>query len=276
MNVSQQRSIFAFQKLGRQVCRLSDKPTPERVHRFRTLSRRVEAVLIGLVSEPAGNDKKLLLVLRRLRKKAGKVRDLDVQILALRNLRVPQDRARKAELLQALCTERQKRERRLASVFDKKTIRELERRLKRASKQFPSEADPLQCAISLLEQLTRDPSPIGESTLHRYRVLGKRVRYLAEQCPDAPQAREIVSRFTRVQDAIGDWHDWLKLSEKASQFFQDAPGSGLLSTLRAITRNKFLQAADALARARSERVSPVEGKKSSRPAPPLRAHSASA
>jgi len=262
MDVSRDRHALAFQKLSRQLSKLSEHPKPEYVHRFRTLSRRVEALLEGLIAKPGGNDKKLLVLLARLRKKAGKVRDLDVQISTLRNLRVPQDRARKTEMLQALCDERQKREARLVSAFDEDTLRELGKRLKRASKALPLDRDPLEPALRQLRDLTRDPSPVTEATLHRYRILGKRVRYLAEQRPDSPHAREIVSSLKQVQDAIGDWHDWLKLTEKVTKFFEDAPISGLLSTLRAITRNKFLQAVDVLTRARDQFSTPTGRRKS--------------
>lgn len=251
MHVPRDRQALAFHKLSRQLARLSDKPKPESVHRFRTLSRRVEALVEGLIAEPVGNNKKLLDLLARLRKKAGRVRDLDVQISTLRNLRIPQDRSRKAELLQMLCAERQKRETRLASAFNDGALHEVTKRLRRAAKSLPA-SDPLAPAVRQLRALTQEPTPITEAMLHRYRILGKRVRYLAEQCPDDPQAREIVSRLKQVQDAIGDWHDWLKLTEKASKFFGDVPASGLLSTLRAITRNKFLQAVDILTRARTE------------------------
>lgn len=257
MAASRDRTALAFRKLDRQLARLSDRPKPESVHRFRTLSRRVEAILEGFSSKPGGSDKKLLALLARLRRKAGKLRDLDVQIAILRNLRIPQDRSRKAELLQALCSRRQKREIRLASAFDGKTIRELSKRLKRASKSLPSGSDSLAPAIRQLRALIQEPAPITEATLHRYRVMGKRVRYLAEQSPENPEAREIVARLKRVQDAIGDWHDWLKLNEKAGKFFADAQGSGLLSTLRTITRSKFLQAVDIVMRSRAELASPL-------------------
>lgn len=274
MNVSRDRTALAFHKLSRQISKLSEKPRPNSVHRFRTLSRRVEALLEGLIADPSRNDRKLLALLARLRKKAGRVRDLDVQVSMLRSLRIPQDRARKTELIKALCDERQKREARLASAFDDHTLRELGKRLKRAAKGLPLAGDPLQPALRQLEDLTRDPSPITEATLHRYRILGKRVRYLAEQRPDNPEACEIVSRLKQVQDAIGDWHDWLKLTEKANEFFESAPNSGLLSTLRAISRNKFLQAVDVLTRARVKFSSPAEGRKPSRTAGAVSARSA--
>lgn len=266
MNVPRDRRALSFHKLRYQIARLPDKPRPESVHRFRTLSRRVEALLEGLIAEPAGNDKKLLALLGRLRKKAGKVRDLDVQVSILRNLRIPQDRVRKTELIQALCAERQKREARLASAFDNQTLHELAKRLKRAAKALPTGSDPLAPAVHQLQALTRDAAPITEATLHRYRILGKRVRYLAEQCPDDPQACEIVARLKRVQDAIGDWHDWLKLTAKTTRFLENDHGSGLLSTLRAVTRNKFLQAVDILTQTRTE-LSPAV-RKTAKPALP--------
>jgi len=274
MNLSRDRAALTFHKLSRQISRFSQKPKPEYVHRFRTLSRRVEALLEGLVPDPAGNDKKLLVLLSRLRKKAGKVRDLDVQISLLRALRIPQDRARKAELIQALCDQRQKREARLAAAFDQPTLRELGKRLKRAARALPLDHDPLEPALWQLRNLTRDPSPITEATLHRYRILGKRVRYLAEQSPDNAQACEIVARLKQVQDAIGDWHDWLKLTEKANKFFENAPNSGLLSTLRAISRNKFLQAVDVLTRARAHFSLPPQARKPATTAGAVRARSA--
>src|SRR5581483_12002571 len=274
MNEPRDRNALAFRKLSRQVTKLAGKPKPEYVHKFRTLSRRVEALLEGLAPHPSGNDKKLLALLARLRKKAGKLRDLDVQISTLRNLRIPEDRARKAELLQALCAERLERETRLASAFDAKALRELGKRLGRASKRLPPDADPLRPALRQLEDLTRDPSPITEATLHQYRILGKRVRYLAELCPENPRACEIAAELKQVQDAIGDWHDLLKLTEKAGRFFASAPQSGLLSTLRAITRNKFLQAVDVLSRARAQFSSRVETRKPSRPSGPMKARSA--
>ena len=65
--------------------------TPENVHKFRTSSRRVEVLVADLADNRSRNDKKLLKLLGRLRKKAGRVRDLDVQSAALRSLKIPQE-----------------------------------------------------------------------------------------------------------------------------------------------------------------------------------------
>ena len=66
-----------FQRLGRQIGKLLKSASTDNVHKFRTNSRRIEALVSELAPEN-GNQKKLLKLLSKLRKKAGKVRDLDV------------------------------------------------------------------------------------------------------------------------------------------------------------------------------------------------------
>jgi len=69
------------------------------VHRFRTGTRRLQILLGELSSKLDRNEKKLLKLLSRIRKRAGKVRDLDVQSAALRSLKVPREPRRKTQLV---------------------------------------------------------------------------------------------------------------------------------------------------------------------------------
>ena len=251
MPLDQKRSRLAFQKLDRQLTKLATKPAPENVHKFRTYGRRIEALLDALVAHPNRNDRKLLKMLARLRKKAGRVRDLDVQISSLRSLKVPHDAAQKSELIRAMAEERRQRERKLPHAFDKTTLHDLRRRLKRAAEdQIPSTADPLAIAVRRLEGLARDRAPLTEKTLHRYRIAGKRARYLAELAGDTPAATHTVERLRRMQNVLGDWHDWLKLTQRAEEFFGVASDSPLVAALRNVTRTKFRNAVDVLAETR--------------------------
>jgi CHAD domain-containing protein len=251
MSVDQYLSRLVFQKLDRQVSKLSAKPEPENVHKFRTYGRRLEALLDALVAHPNRNDRKLLKTLARLRKKAGRVRDLDVQISALRHLKVPQDAAQKSELIHTLAEERREREKKLTRSLGAETLHDLRRRLKRAAAdKIPPTADPLAIAMRQLEVLARDRTPLNEKTLHRYRVAGKRARYLAELAGSTPEAIQTVELLKRLQNVLGDWHDWLKLTEKAEQLFGVASDSPLVTTLRNVTRTKFRGAIDALAETR--------------------------
>jgi len=251
MPVDEKRSRLAFQKLNRQLSKLSRKPAPVTVHRFRTSGRRVEALLDALVPHPTRNDRKLLELLARLRKKAGRVRDLDVQIAAVRTLKIPQEPQDKAALIHELTEERTGREKKLARAFDKDTLRELRRRLKKAAlEEIPGAGNPLVIAMRQLEALARDRAPLTEKTLHRYRVVGKRARYLAELAADSPESGRIIELLKRMQDVLGDWHDWLKLTEKAEALLGTVPENPLVSALHTITGTKFRKAIDALAETR--------------------------
>src|SRR5580692_1234609 len=125
MPIDLKRSRLAFQRLGRELTRLAKNQAPESVHKFRTNSRRVEALLSEVAPVLNRNDKKLLKLLARLRKKAGRVRDLDVEIAALRSLKIPGGNGHKSQFVDALVQERAKREQKLAKGFDRETAAKL-------------------------------------------------------------------------------------------------------------------------------------------------------
>src|ERR1700687_5900086 len=136
MPIDLKRSRLAFQRLGRELTKLTKEPVPESVHKFRTNSRRVEAVLSEVAPELNRNDKKLLKLLSRLRKKAGRVRDLDVEIASLRTLKNPAGNGHKSQFVDALVEERARHEQRLAKAFDRATSNEVRKRLKRAASEL--------------------------------------------------------------------------------------------------------------------------------------------
>src|ERR1700722_1483570 len=88
MSIAPKRSRVVFEKLQQDLVKLSSKPRAENVHRFRTGTRRLQILLRDLSPQLNGSQKKLLKLLSRLRKRAGKVRDLDVQLAALRGLEI--------------------------------------------------------------------------------------------------------------------------------------------------------------------------------------------
>jgi len=259
MPVDQQCSRRTFQKLDRQLAKLGEKAAPENVHRFRTSGRRVEALLDAAILQPRRNERKLLKMLARLRKKAGRVRDLDVQISALRNFKIPAGADRKSQLIRVLSEERVKAEKKLQAAFDRGTLRRLRKRLKHASADIPKTNDPLQVAMGLLAELGQTGMPVTEKILHQYRIAGKRARYLSELAGSNPEAERVVGVLKQMQDVIGDWHDWLKLTQRAEKMFGTAPESSLVSALRNVTQAKFRQAVKALEQARS--ALPIQVKK---------------
>jgi len=260
MPIDLKRSRMAFQKLGREVTKLTRKPAPKSVHKFRTNSRRVEAVLSEVVPELNRNDKKLLKLLSRLRKKAGRVRDLDVEIASLRTLKIPGGNGHKSHFVDALVQDRAKREEKLAKAFDRKTAAKVRKRLKRATDELdiPKDAEPLTLTLSKLAKLSPDHAPLTEKTLHQYRIIGKRARYIAELADGDSEAKRIVDQLQHMQDVIGDWHDWLKLTQRAEKLFGGVRDSALVAMLRNVTQAKFRQSVDAVAETRAS----LFGKKS--------------
>jgi CHAD domain-containing protein len=242
-----------FRKLARQMAKVASKPSPENVHKFRTSSRRVEVLVSDLAGSRNGNDKKLLKLLGRLRKKAGRLRDLDVQSVALRSLRIPQEPQRKSQLLRTLAEERARREKKLAKFLNKQTVAEVRKRMKRtaASLEVPKTADPLTLARQKLNDLEVDQGTVTERTLHQFRIAGKRARYMAELAGKDAAAIRLIALLNHVQDVIGDWHDWVQLADKAEKLFGGVQDSALVSALRNITRAKFRQAVTTLTETRT-------------------------
>jgi len=255
MPVDEAQSRAVFQKLSRQLSKLANKPAASNVHKFRTYSRRVEALVEALVASPKRKDKRLLRLLARLRNKVGKTRDLDVQIAALRSLKLPQEAGRKSQLLRVLADERSAREKKLEKAFDQQQVSQLRKRLKRCAVKVEvpnSTAELLDRAMRPVVQLGANQGPLTEKRVHQYRIAGKRARYLAEIAGDEPHAKQLVEQLKRMQDVIGDWHDWLKLTERAEDVFDGAQGSVLIAALRNITRAKYRQALEVLEETRTK------------------------
>lgn len=248
MLLDQENIRATFGKLSRQLSKLANKPAAESVHRFRTSSRRVEVLLADLAKKRSRNDKKLLKLLALLRKTAGRVRDLDVQTAALRSLKIPQEPARKSQLMRTLAEERGKREKKLVKALDKKTVADVRKRLKRAARdlEISKDADPRGLALQKVAALELDHTSVTEETLHRFRIAGKRARYIAELAGKDAEAIRLVAQLKHLQDVIGDWHDWAQLAQAAEKLFGGVQDSALVAALGNVTRAKFRQAVHTL------------------------------
>ena len=133
MTVDNARSLALIRKLDQLLAQTHAKPQPERVHLIRTTARRLEALLETLGSGADRKERKLSKRLKRLRQKAGGVRDIDVQIAALRKLKIGREQERKARLMQTLNEERSQREQGLAKALADKDVRKVRKALHRWS-----------------------------------------------------------------------------------------------------------------------------------------------
>lgn len=239
-----QQSRVVFNRMARYVDRLRKDTKAADVHRFRTNSRRVEALVAEFAPE-TGNKKKLLKLLSKLRKKAGKVRDLDVEIAFLKELKIPDRQNHRIQLLQALVDDHARRSKKLLKYFDGERLKELRKRLRKSQAEFDADGiDPLKLALKHL------PAPgqvaPNEKLLHACRIAAKRARYLAELLPESEQAVSFVAELKRAQDEIGRWHDVLKLTQRAEKSYGSARESALVAALQNITHARFRRAGAAL------------------------------
>jgi CHAD domain-containing protein len=249
MAIAMDRGKLIFRKTERELSRLTSEQHAEAVHGFRTATRRLQILLEQLLASEDRNNKKLLKMLNRIRRRAGKVRDLDIQLTALRNLKVPLEPRRKTQLMQRLIELRLQHEKRLSKLLSKNKVREIRRRLKKALKSARLKAgrDPLQVAREIVRLVPLPQGSASDEALHQYRVAVKRARYAAEFAAPSREAAQLVAELKRLQDALGNWHDWMTLTETATAQFGDVNQSSLVAALNNVTRGKLRQAVAALA-----------------------------
>jgi CHAD domain-containing protein len=248
MPIAPEPSQLAFQKMERALLKLSSVRDAENVHDFRTTSRRLQTLLEEVAPDRGRNHKKLLKMLDRIRKRAGKVRDIDVQLAALRSLKVPQEPRRKTQLMHGLIELRAKHDKKLRKMLNKQAIRDIQRQLRRGAKRVKSGAggEALAAARSMVARVVAPAGLVTEDVLHRYRVVVKRARYAAEFAPKSAEAAQFIADMKRLQDAVGNWHDWLTLTHSAVKRIGDVNQSSLVAALHHVTGGKFRHAVAAL------------------------------
>ncbi len=203
---------------------LSD-PAPKHVHHLRSKIRRIEATLELLALSASLPDlqneaKPLTKLLTKIRRAAGKVRDLDVHLDLLKKYRRNDDTAR---LEKDLASARKKNAAKLCDLLKKDRLK--------VDREFDRLQIALEPALNLaiggdaLEDVAHRWFAFAlhgldhrkDKHLHTIRKVSKTARYLAEIGAETSKAAaRSASRFERTQQALGKWHDSLLLAEEAS------------------------------------------------------------
>lgn len=236
------------------------------VHKLRTTTRRMQAHLELLellghgdhpmrLPEHQSEVRAVVQHLRRIRRAAGAVRDLDVQTSMIA-LDAPQkaavhngstgDTVRKQakKLRKHLDAQRDEEAKKLVAVLKDEeqdlaaSLRELEQTIKPAHRRVLTAAALLQHAEEFFiahvkpvlraqrprknedehAQLQRRLEQLNENKLHAIRKAAKLCRYMVEIAPEGTPARAAAEKFEAVQEAGGHWHDWLLLQQLATNF----------------------------------------------------------
>jgi len=233
-------------KLRKSLKALPKDLSAEHVHQLRTRTRRLEALAEALGLDTRKNERRLLKAVRPVRKRAGKVRDMDVFADFASTVRIDRERECSLRLVGHLGRERERQARKLQKVVAAHTP-ELRRRLKRSEglldellvNDFSNgrKASTEATALALrLEAELRDWPPLNRKNLHRFRLKVKELRYVLEMATGAED--NFVKELGKVKDAVGEWHDWEELAGIAAQIIQHKRCE-LLARIRSKVEQKF-------------------------------------
>lgn len=232
------RFSLVVSRMEHTLARSVKTPDVAAIHHARTDSRRLDAALDALERETCETARmrkssaKLRKLLKKVRHRAGAVRDLDVHLGLLQKLSAEGSAeaspggggAIDCEIA-ALDSELEQRRGKLAAKFQKKSDgwrEKLERRGDAVLEAAGEAGDPpagvhaAELALENFAELCRKMPVLDAGNLHEFRKGAKHARYIAEGGEDE-RSQRMAKRLKRVQDAIGDWHDWLELAGEARE-----------------------------------------------------------
>ena len=242
------KNIRKLRKLLKKAPKL---PNPDEIHDLRTQIRRFEAMLEALDVNCKRNERRVLRYLGRIRKRAGKIRDMDVLTGHASTVQVDQERDCLVQLLEYLGAERYRHAEQLHAVMGKygaELRRRLKRTLARLQKLIPGHnksrsggRNAPEAAMAFVLKLSNElatPATLNRKNLHAYRLKIKELRYVLEIADD-PGNQGLIDKLSEVKDAIGEWHDWEELIAIAGEVLDHKENCKLLREVKVITSRKY-------------------------------------
>lgn len=228
---------------------------PRAVHALRTTSRRLQSLLAAQTNR----DDKLYKQLRKIRRQAGTVRDLDVQLAALKTLDVPFAATEQDRVIRALQRKRRKSAQtlrefllayrpRLRAAFAAEQLGAKSSTSAKKARNRPVAPDALAKALTNFATSAENLKIETTDDLHAFRIVVKKARYTAELAGDEPEAVSAIDALKQIQDAIGEWHDLWLLANTADEVLGHRHNSALVGALSAEVRKRHTHARRVAAR----------------------------
>jgi CHAD domain-containing protein len=272
-----------LRKLRKSLKCVPKRLSPEDVHKLRTRARRVVS-LASAHSLPSLDKAKLAKPLKRIRKRAGRVRDMDVLTAHLAALHSDEDPSCRTQLLEYLGAKRYRRADRLVELLEdrgpalRKDLRRVAKGVTkdagRKSAKTARKAHAKQSAQVLdLTAGLSDPPQLNKSNLHPYRLKVKELRDALRMAGGTRDSR-FAGELGRSKDAIGEWHDWEELIALAEKILDHGPQCPLLQELKTISKQKFDSALAIAEKLRTDYARPqtkaqARGRKAKQSSPPV-------
>lgn len=245
MTSFQQRTEQLSERLATTLSKLPKELSPKYVHRLRTDIRRIESLVSYAQPDLGKKQKKALEEMSILRKRAGKVRDLDIQKELLNEIANGSTAADRRTISDALKQKREKRALRLLATVNKaadsKFLCQVRKIVTRAAANAASpHPDPLSEARQRLAGLQPRllQSDLHPRDLHHVRIEIKKIRYVAELAEETPERQQFMEELKAAQDALGSWHDWAELAKTAEKQFRQRMNCPLVVEVRALLAAK--------------------------------------
>jgi CHAD domain-containing protein len=211
------------ERLLASIANLRQQPTSKGAHFYRTSVRRFEAWADVFHPHEDAPQKQALKFLKKLRKATGKFRDAEVHLELLEKLRAGGAHDKK-KLENALKSRRDRYRSKLDSLLRDPILSSIWRTLRVLDEVPPQSTQPTisnpikgmaRLALNQYRAFVQRRAELSPENLHQYRLECKRFRYTAELAGNLPAAQKLVDSWKKVQDLIGDWHDYLMLAELA-------------------------------------------------------------
>jgi CHAD domain-containing protein len=264
MSLNTDRIEKDLRKLRNLVKKVPRNPTPEEIHRLRTRVRRFEVELRASGLDAQRKAKWLLRQLARIRKRAGKVRDMDVLTAHLSTVRIDGERDCLIQLFEYLGTKRYEKAERLHQVVNKyrdtinKRLKKIARVLEKRMGSSAANAATSAAMQSSAELATY--GSLNRGNLHEYRLKLKELRNILQMGEDAPK-KEFVESLEKIKDEIGEWHDWEELNSIAVKILDHSAGCKLQRQLKGITQQKYESALSSANKLQRTYFRPFSGRK---------------
>lgn len=265
MSLNTDRIEKDVRKLRNLVTKLPRNPTPEEIHRLRTRVRRFEVELQASGLDAQRKEKWLLKQFACIRKRAGKVRDMDVLTAHLSTVRVDGERDCLIQLFEYLGAKRYEKAERLHQVVKKyrdtinkrlkKVARILEKRMGKSSAANAATSAAMQSSAELATY-----GSLNRGNLHEYRVKLKELRDIL-QMGEETRKKEFVESLRKIKDEIGEWHDWEELNSIAAKVLDHRAGCKLQRQLKEITQQKYESALSSANKLQKTCFRPLRGTK---------------
>lgn len=257
MTLSETRFKTLAGELASSIAKLNGEVSPKVVHRLRTTTRRMESFVAYLHPRLTRKQANAIKDLSALRRRAGKVRDFDIQMELLKqgigNGSAMLDRRNFTRFLLEKRTRQVKRLVTAARKIERSRLFTHLQRIEQQALQHPDSfgdaATPLRHAETELTELAAQfvsHARLKPRRLHGMRTRMKLIRYQAELAAESDEQKQFVQKMKSVQDAVGEWHDWQALCTAAEKFFKDRANCPLLVEARALNATKYTAATSAV------------------------------